>query len=161
MEVFDLQNNMETSVKKWRRISRIIINNGHSKHHLNIPTYKDKWGILNGNYKKKHDYTSGTRHNEEYWDMFVEEKIIQGMPKNFRKMFFEFIKSFMSNKPCFNPPHMQDFMNPNDNVYCALVNHASSPCVDHEIIEVFNNKEVVERDASYQFATQHVVFHYA
>jgi hypothetical protein len=56
--------------------------------------------------KKNHDYTSGARHNEEYWDMFVEEKITQGLPKNFRKMFFEFINSFMSNKPCFNPPHM-------------------------------------------------------
>jgi hypothetical protein len=82
------------------------------------------------------------------------------LAKNFRKMFFEFINSFMSNKPCFNPPHMQDFMNPDDDVYRALTNHASSPCDAHEIIEVFNN-DAVERDASYLFATQDVIFHYA
>ncbi len=67
----------------------------------------------------------------------------------------------MNNKPCFNPPHMQDFMNPNDNVYYALTNHASSPCDDHEIIEMFNNEEADEKDASYLFATQDVIFHHA
>jgi hypothetical protein len=56
---------------------------------------------------------------------------------------------------------MQDFMNPNDNVYYALTNHASSPCDDHEIIEMFNNEEADEKDASYLFATQDVIFHHA
>ncbi len=46
-------------------------------------------------------------------------------------------------------------------MYYALVNHAFSPCDDHEIIEVFNNEEAVQRDASYLFVTQDVVFHYA
>jgi hypothetical protein len=100
LEVVDLQNDMETSVKKWRRILKIVINNGCYEHHLNIPTCKDKWGSFYGDYKKEHNYTSGTKHNEEYWDMFVEEKIIQGLPKNFRKMSFEFINSFMNKKSC-------------------------------------------------------------
>jgi hypothetical protein len=42
LEVVDLRDNMETSVKKWSYISKIVINNGHSEHHLNIPTYKDE-----------------------------------------------------------------------------------------------------------------------
>jgi hypothetical protein len=72
---------------------------------------KNKWGFLFGDYKKKHDYMSGTKHNEKYWDMYVEEKITQGLPKNFKKMFIEFIDSFMSSTPCFNPPHMRNFIN--------------------------------------------------
>lgn len=158
LEVVDLRNNMETSIKKWKH----ILNNGRIEHHLNIPTYKDKWGFLYGDCKKKKtQLQKWTRHNEEYWDMFVEGEITQGLPKNIRKMLFEFINSFMNNKPCFNPPHMQDFMNPNDNVYYALTNHASSPCDDHEIIEMFNNEEADEKDASYLFATQDVIFHHA
>jgi len=51
---------------------------------------------LNGDYKKIHDYMSGMGHNEEYWDMSTKEKITQGWPKNFSKVFFELIDSFMS-----------------------------------------------------------------
>lgn len=46
-----------------------------------------------------------------------------------------------------HPPHMQDFMNLNDDVYCAPTYHVFSSCDDHEIIEEFNNEEVVEKDA--------------
>jgi hypothetical protein len=47
---------METSIKKWKH----ILNNGRVEHHLNIPTYKDKWGFLYGDCKKKkHNYKSG------------------------------------------------------------------------------------------------------
>ncbi len=42
---------------------------------------------------------------------------------------------------------MQDFMNLNDDVYCAPTYHVFSSCDDHEIIEEFNNEEVVEKDA--------------
>jgi hypothetical protein len=46
-------------------------------HHLrNRPTYKDKWGYLYGDYKKIHDYQSVIGHNEKYWDMFVEDKVL-------------------------------------------------------------------------------------
>jgi len=89
----------------------------------------------------------GMGHNKKYWDMFAKEKITQGWPKNFSKMFFELINSFMSSKPCFNPPHMRDFMNLNDDVYHTPTYHVSSSCDDHEIIEEFNNEEVVELDA--------------
>jgi hypothetical protein len=46
--------------------------------------------------------------------MFTEDKAMQSFPKHFRKMYFEFIDSFTSNKPCFNPPNSQGYMNPND-----------------------------------------------
>lgn len=42
---------------------------------------------------------------------------------------------------------MWDFMNLNDDVYCAPTYHAFSSYDDHEIIEEFNNEEVVEKDA--------------
>ncbi len=38
LEVVDLKDNMETFVKKWKRILEIVINNGRFEHHLNIPT---------------------------------------------------------------------------------------------------------------------------
>jgi hypothetical protein len=90
----------------------VVMVNGHSEHHHNGPTCKDKWGPLYGEYKNIHDYISGTGHIEEYWEMSIKERTTQSLPKYFFKVYFELIDSFMHNKTYFNPPHSRDFMNP-------------------------------------------------
>jgi hypothetical protein len=58
LEVVDLRDNMETTITKWKHISKGVMANfqSHYHHHRNIPTYKDKWGSLYGDYKKIRDY---------------------------------------------------------------------------------------------------------
>ncbi len=51
--------------------------------------------------------------------MFAKDKTMQSFPKHLRKMYFEFIDSFMSNKPCFIIPYSQGYVNPND-LMCAI-----------------------------------------
>jgi hypothetical protein len=78
LEIVDLKDNMETTITKWKHISKGVMANSqsHYHHHHNIPTCKDKWGSLYGDYKKIHDYQSVIGHNEKYWDMFVEDKVL-------------------------------------------------------------------------------------
>ncbi len=54
----------------------------------------------------------------------------------------------MNSKPCFNPPHLRDFMNPNDDVYCVVFFHDFSPCENLGFNEEFNCEKAMERDAS-------------
>jgi hypothetical protein len=78
LEVVDLKDNMETTITKWKHISKGLMANSqfHYHHHYSRPTCKDKWGSLYGDYKKIHDYQSVISHNEKYWDMFVEDKVL-------------------------------------------------------------------------------------
>jgi len=146
LEVVDLRNNMETTIKKWKRIFEVIMANFHFHHHRNKPTYKDKWGSLYGDYKKIHDYQNVTCHNEEYWDMSTKDKVSHGLLTNFSKVFFELIDIFMNNRPCFNPPHSRDFMNPNDDVYRVVFFHDFSPCEKLGSNEEFNCEKTMERN---------------
>jgi hypothetical protein len=66
---------METTITKWKCIFEVIMENFHFHHHYDEPTCKDKWEALYGNYKKIHYYQNVTSHNEEYWDMFVKDKV--------------------------------------------------------------------------------------
>ncbi len=132
---------METTITKWKHISKGVMANSqsHYHHHHNIPTCKDKWGSLYGDYKKIHDYQSVIGHNEKYWDMFVEDKVLQGLLRNFNKVFFELIDIFMNRRPCFNPSHSRDFMNPNNDVYHAVFFH------DHVKIQGLMKNSIVKR----------------
>jgi len=44
-------------------------------------------------------------------------------------MFLELIDIFMNSRPCFNPLHLRDFMNLNDDVYCVVFFHVIFHCV--------------------------------
>ncbi len=110
---------METLVTKWKCIIELVNTNGSFEHHHNEPTCKDKWGFLCGKYKNIHDYVSSMSHNKEYSEIYAKDKNMQSFPKHFRKMYFEFIDSFMSNKPCFNPPNSQGYMNPSGHM-CTM-----------------------------------------
>jgi hypothetical protein len=82
LDVVDSQDNMETLVTKWKQIVKLSWSMVISEHHHNC---RDKWGPLYGEYKNIHDYISGTCHNEEYWEMFIEEKNMQSLPNTFAK----------------------------------------------------------------------------
>jgi hypothetical protein len=92
--------------------------------------------------------------------LFVEEKTTQSLPKQFFRMFFEFINSFMNNIPYFNPSHSHDFMHLGDDVYCPTPYNVFSPCDDFEFIEKVKCDETLERDASYPFVVHDPILHY-
>jgi hypothetical protein len=149
---------MEIAITKWKCIFKVVMDNFQFHHHRNGPTYKDKWGSLYGNYKKIHDFQSVTCHNEEYWDMSTKYKVSQGLLKFFSKMFIEFINIFMYSRPCFNPSHSRNFMNPNDDVYRAIFFHDFSPCENLGSNEELNCEETMERDASpFQLVIQYYI----
>ncbi len=106
---FDSKDNMETTITKWKHISKVVMANSHSHHHHNEPTYKDKWGSFYGDYNKIHDYQNVICHNEEYWNMSMKNKVSQGLSKNCSKVFFELIDIFMNSRPCFKPPTFKRF----------------------------------------------------
>jgi hypothetical protein len=43
----------------------------HSAHVKNMLACKEKWMRLYIMYKQIRDYTIGTRHNKEFWNMFI------------------------------------------------------------------------------------------
>jgi hypothetical protein len=46
-----------------------------------------------------------TNHNEDYWKMFVEDRVTQRLLRRFNKSYFDLIDEFMHIKLCFNPQH--------------------------------------------------------
>jgi hypothetical protein len=75
--------------------------------------------------------------------MFVEDKVLYGLAISFNKVFFELIDIFTNIKPCFNPSHSRDFMNPNDVVYHVVFFHDFSPCENLGFNEKLNCEEVM------------------
>jgi hypothetical protein len=93
--------------------------------------------------------------------MLAEDKTAQNLPKQFCKVFFELINSFMNNKPCFNPSHFQDFMNPKDDVYHKTPYNDSSPFDDIKLIKIYiMEEEGVEKDVSNPFVGHDLILHY-
>lgn len=58
----------------------------------------------------------GVIHNEKYWNINPKDKFDLGLPKHFTKLYYIF-DLFMSDKCYIKPPHSQDFMKPNDDIY--------------------------------------------
>ncbi len=113
----DSRDSMETSITKWKRISTTIMGNGHSEHFRSEVAYKDKWGLCMETTKTSNDYKSVTSHNEDYWEMSTKDRLAQGLFGSFNKSYFDLIHDFMHNRPCFNPPHSQDLVDSEDEVY--------------------------------------------
>jgi len=68
----------------------------------------------------------------------------------------------MNNRPCFNPPHSWDFMNPEDDVYHTTPYNDSSWCDDIKLIKnIIMEEEGVEKDVSNPFVGHDPILHYA
>jgi hypothetical protein len=93
--------------------------------------------------------------------LLVEEKTMPNLTKQFHKMFFKFIDSFMNSGPCFNSPHSQDFMDSNYDVYRPTPYHNSSPCEDLDFIEEVNIDEAFEKYAPHPIIGHDPILHYA
>jgi hypothetical protein len=48
---------------------------GYSLHMKNGPTCKDKWGIINNDFKWIFGYMPRKKHNEKNWAMNVEDRM--------------------------------------------------------------------------------------
>jgi hypothetical protein len=62
----DGQDQFETIVSKWKKISEFVMDVGHSIHLRNGPACKNKWGSLFGDFKKIYDYMASTGNNQDY-----------------------------------------------------------------------------------------------
>jgi len=89
----------------------------------------------------------------------VEDKVLQGLLKNFNRVCFELIDIFMNSKTCFNPLHLRDFMN-FDDIYRAIFFHDFSPSENLGSNEELNYEEALEKYAS-PFAARDLILHYA
>jgi hypothetical protein len=56
---------------------------GYSLHMRNGPTCKDKWGIVNNDFKWIFGYMARKKHNEEYSTMNVEDRMRLHLPHQF------------------------------------------------------------------------------
>jgi hypothetical protein len=132
------------------------------EHPCNVLACKDKTRSFYGKYKKIHNYMmNGTCHNEEYREMLIEDKIAQNLPKQFCKVFFKLMDSFMNNIPCFNPPHSWDFMNLKDDVYHTASYNDSSASDDIKLIKkIIMEEEGVEKNVLNPFAGHDPILHY-
>jgi hypothetical protein len=70
-------------------------------------------------------------HNEDYWEMSIDDMVIQGLRRSCSRSYF----NFMHNKPCFNLPHSQESMNFDDDIY--HVQHLQEPILEYLV--VFNH----------------------
>jgi hypothetical protein len=61
----------------------------------NSATCKDKWGVLPRDFKKIYEYKIGTGNNQNYWSMNMEEKLAQGLLRNFGQGLYEMIVEFL------------------------------------------------------------------
>ncbi len=52
-----------------------VMKEGHSQHMKNGFMCEDKWGALNGDFKKILDYMAKMSHEEEYWSFSRQDKI--------------------------------------------------------------------------------------
>lgn len=102
---------------------------GHNTHMRNVPTCKEKWATIYGDYKRIWDYMGVTCQNEFFWNMCAANRLASNLPRLFNKSIFKMIDSFMSKRPIFEPPHSYDFMDPNYNVYTP-----KSSCQEFEVI---------------------------
>jgi hypothetical protein len=50
---------------KWWKIV-VVMENRNSTYERYMATYKDKWSVIYGDFKKIFDYMNGTGSNEEY-----------------------------------------------------------------------------------------------
>jgi hypothetical protein len=52
----------------------------YSQHTTNDLACKEKWGLIIGDFKKVVDYMLGTSHNQEYWTLSPQEKVVFHLP---------------------------------------------------------------------------------
>lgn len=72
--------------KKWAKIADVVWNEGASVVFRNAESCKDKWGQLNGEYKKIRDYEKARTVNgnrASYWDLPAAERQVFHLPKTF------------------------------------------------------------------------------
>ncbi|KAG0623490.1 hypothetical protein M758_3G178300 [Ceratodon purpureus] len=91
------------SANKWARIAEVLWNEGASVVFRNAESCKDKWGQLNGEYKKIRDYektrvVNGNR--ASYWDLPAAERQLFHLPKTFHsRTLYNRMDEFLNDCP--------------------------------------------------------------
>ncbi|KAG0583987.1 hypothetical protein KC19_3G177600 [Ceratodon purpureus] len=91
------------SANKWARIAEVLWNEGASVVFRNAESCKDKWGQLNGEYKKIRDYektrvVNGNR--ASYWDLPAAERQMFHLPKTFHsRILYNRMDEFLNDSP--------------------------------------------------------------
>ena len=58
----------------------------------------------------------------QYWDLTTKEKLAEGLPRYMPMTLWEFMDTFLRDRPCQNPPHARDFFRANNHVYNSVDN---------------------------------------
>lgn len=90
-------------VHKWPKIAASVWNQGASVVFRNSESCKDKWGQLQGEYKKIRDYEKGrlaAGDQRAYWDLRSAERQELHLPKTFHsKRLYERMDEFLNENP--------------------------------------------------------------
>jgi hypothetical protein len=120
LDVVDQRELMDPESSKWERIaSRVDATLAGQPHiYRSGPACKYKWQSMLQEYKKLADFHHETgRRQLEYFDLTVQEKLVQKLPRNFYKEVYDCMNEWLQHKPSINLPHARDTLNPSDANY--------------------------------------------
>ncbi len=66
LDAINAQDKFEIVVTKWKKISTKVMNAGFSIQMTNGVAYKNKWGVIVGDFKKIYDYKLKIGNNQDY-----------------------------------------------------------------------------------------------
>ena len=112
---------LNLQLQKGKRISTTVMEAWHYGHLRNGPTCKEKWKAIFSDFKRINDYHKGTWHNEEYWDVSLQDRGQWNCPRQFSHEVYEMIDGFKGHKLLFAPRHSQDLMSAQDTVYTPRI----------------------------------------
>ena len=90
--------------KKWAKVAEVLWRAGASSVLRNAESCKDKWGQLNGEYKKIRDYEKGRAargyREPPYWELRAAERQEFHLPKTFHsRELYEMMDGFLNVNP--------------------------------------------------------------
>lgn len=118
LDTVDARDLMTPENSKWMRISQEVMHAGLSSCIHDGPACKTKWNQVIPDYKRTADYHNRTgRSVPKYWELSLDDRKSEGLPKQFPEEFFCAIHEWYGNRPQINPPHVRDCLAPNDANY--------------------------------------------
>jgi hypothetical protein len=81
---------------------------------------KDKWNYLNSNYKKILNYHKGINHNMSFWELVVDGCDKYHLLKQFKKEYYNTIKTFQVKWNVSAPFHVIDLWANGDKNYIVI-----------------------------------------
>jgi hypothetical protein len=115
--VFDKRERMKSAIFKWNLIAEVVMRESKSRNVWNREACENKWNSLIHDFRKISDYQARIGHNISYFQLNPKEKEKAKLPKSFYEPHYDFMASFLNERPSFNPPHARDWSLDKDTEY--------------------------------------------